>query len=73
MATNLNEKRYKPEAPKDPQSKPQLSSIKGIKPVMVEALGKCPICRKVILSGWQSCSFCGWKVKMDEIHPFPPN
>ena len=41
-----------------------------VAPVKVEALGRCPICGKVILLNQVECVKCGWKVVPGNLVPF---
>jgi hypothetical protein len=39
-------------------------------PVKVEALGRCPVCGKVIVVGQTECFKCGWKVQPENLAGF---
>jgi len=41
-----------------------------VEPVKVKAVGRCPICGKVILLEQVECVKCGWKVIPKQLVPF---
>jgi hypothetical protein len=56
-----------------PKPIPWSERTKGAKfvPLEVEAIGRCPMCGKVILRDQSECIKCGWKVVLNKIGPLP--
>jgi hypothetical protein len=46
------------------------ASPESIVPIMVESLGRCPMCGKVIVLGRTECVKCGWKVVPERMIQF---
>lgn len=54
----------RPPKPKDKKSGVSLKPIRGI------AIGRCPVCNKVLLKGWDKCQQCGWLLDSSTLLPY---
>lgn len=55
--TEIVEHYFPPIRPPKPEEKRSEGSLKPIRGI---AIGRCPVCKKVLLKGWDRCQNCGW-------------
>jgi len=53
------------EPPKPEEKKPDL-----VKPIRGIAIGRCPVCNKILLKGWVKCQNCGWLIDQSTMIPY---
>jgi hypothetical protein len=41
-----------------------------IRPILVRAIGRCPMCNGIIADGWTQCRKCGWATERTKLRPF---